>query len=98
MIYSFSLRPGKVAIWGSVIELRPDAREHLIKIAGILPEDDECRWWSSDNTHEDFIESGDPWGWAIDFDKMLKEDEYPLTLWFRDPKHAVYFKTLWGGN
>jgi hypothetical protein len=87
---------GKVVDWNTTIKLRSDTLDLLIKVAGPTPDD---RFLFSFPEGVDFnIET---WGWfinALEAHYRKPEDQRNIYFWFKDPKHAVYFKILWGGQ
>lgn len=45
---------------------------------------------------EDIDFDNESWAWTINW--YPESDSKTISLWFKDPKHAVYFKMLWGGQ
>jgi hypothetical protein len=93
-IFRVKVREDLVANRNMVIVLRKDAKDILTSIAGKLP---DYRWWTEDNDSnvKEFLDVPDPWGWTLWHDG--ENDQDFVILWFKDPRHAIYFKTLWGG-
>ena len=84
----------KVADWSMTIKLRPDVLALLEQVAGPTVDD---RFLV---TEEQFDPKTETWTWYIDWggpDAGIFPGKRVIAFWFTDVRHAVYFKTLWGG-
>ena len=77
----------RVSDWQMRIKLLPEVLDLLRRIAG--PNIDDR--FITDPAYAD--PSVEPWGWYINWDTPDEK----IGFWFKDVRHAVYFKTLWGG-
>lgn len=62
-------------------------------------------WWLDDKVYEWLLQhvgsgsqaggcrDGDVWGWAFTVHGNQPQSN---VIWFKDPKHAVFFKLTWG--
>lgn len=82
----------RIVDWQSVIKLNSDALALLEEIAGPTP---DARFFSKP---EDVDFDTESWGWSINWNSYRDAPSRTVSLWFKDPRHAVYFKTLWGGT
>lgn len=83
-----------VADWGMTIRLSRDALALLERVAG--PTLDERFLNEGDQLDPD----KETWGWYIDWgssDTGVLPGQRFIGFLFKEVKHAVYFKTLWGG-
>ena len=84
----------KVANWDLHITLKEGSLALLEHVAGQLR---DPRW--GDPESEVGSEWDDePWGWFPVWAALSARREKVIGFWFKDPKHAVYFKLKWGGQ
>lgn len=88
-VYTVEVEATLIANWSMGISLKKEAAELLCEISGHIL---DLRWWVQDDQEDEFLKSTDTWGWTISHFR-----ERMIVLWFKDPRHATYFKTLWGG-
>ena len=84
----------KVVDWGQSIKLRPDVLSLLEKVAGPAVDD---RFLTTGDQFDPLTET---WAWYIDWggpDTGVLPGKRAIAFCFLDVRHAVYFKTLWGG-
>lgn len=84
----------KVVEWGLSITLRPDVLALLEQVAGPSVDD---RFLTAGDQFDPLTET---WAWYIDWggpDAGVIPGKRTIAFCFLDVRHAVYFKTLWGG-
>jgi hypothetical protein len=74
------------------IKLKSDALTLLEEVAGPTP---DSRFF---NDIEEVDFNNETWGWSVNWNSISDSPSKTISLWFKDPRHAVYFKTLWGGQ
>lgn len=78
-----------VVDWRHRILLTASAKQLLQQIAG---QPTDFGFWSDYQSGVNCNFDGEPWAWG------LVNRPSHIWMWFRDPRHATYFKTLWGGR
>lgn len=84
----------KVVDWGMSIKLRPEVLALLEQVAGPAVDD---RFLTDG---DQFDLKNETWAWYVDWggpDAGALPGKRVIAFCFLDVRHAVYFKTLWGG-